>query len=122
MDGKNRRMENNSKRKDVKMIEEYTTTLRLMFHFVLFTEAILCAYVFFKKLPIAKNLTNDGYLIVAKFGTVSIIVYSIIYAIFEADFIYGFFNIFYSDSYEIIAMFSQVLFTGLFISQNFAKE
>lgn len=104
------------------MIEEYITTLRLMFHFVLFTESLLCAYVFFKKLPFEQTPNGEGYLIIANISTVSIIVYSILYSIFEADFIFSFFNIFYSDFYEIMAMFSQILFTGLFISLNFKKE
>ena len=82
----------------------------------------MCAFVFFRKLPMSKTPNKDGYLIVAKFGTVAIIVYSVVYAIIEADFIYGFFTIDYSEFYSIVVLFSLCLFMGLFISKNFKKE
>lgn len=94
------------------MIEDYLTTIRLMFHFALFVEAVLCAYIFLKVI-IGKKHSK-----IFKISSCFIVAYSLFYAFVEADFIYSFFEVLYSEAYDIIATFSQVLFTGIFISTN----
>lgn len=103
------------------MTNDYVTTLRLMFHFVLFIESLACIFVFGKNILIEKSQANKNYLVIIKLSQVLVVIYSMWYARIELSFIYDFFNIDEDYMYEVIAMFSQSLFTGLFISSNLKK-
>lgn len=104
------------------MNENYIFTVMLMLHFVLLIESFLIAFCFIKDITFAKAPTTDNVLFILNISKAFVGFYSLVYFVFEANFIYHYFIYDTYYAYEIFALITQATYMATFLFQKIIED